>query len=446
MSYRGMGQITDMEDAMSYRGMGQITDMLLRGTIGLPTVPPKPSAPMMVAVAPMAPTRVGVVTAPASVVVAPMAPARTGVVVTPAQPRVVVAPARPAPASASSAIANAGVLKATVDSLFRKYRETPYVDALKRNNTRRDMLQMGRRLVAALMFISPATEAERLRLRALASSALASSQARQMCFKSGASGCGSFGLNEPNAGVKINDEFVAMTRPLDTFLRTRNTTPIAVPVPRAPSVVAGRVLAPPAPAATSAVVNAAKEGAIAAAAKLATDVETAQKTTNPETKAAADKVIVAQAGADAAAKAAQEAAAKAAAAAAEAADAIAKAQASGSSADIETAQVETQIADAAHAAAEQATVASTEIAATADAARSELEAAAAATNDTSAQQAATDASMTVAVSTAGLGPLGISWKMWGVGAAVLVGGYLLMNSRAMSANRRRRARRNRRRR
>lgn len=65
--------------------------------------------------------------------------------------------------------------------------------------------------------------------------------------------------------------------------------------------------------------------------------------------------------------------------------------------------------------------------------------------DTSAMPPTPEATMTVAVATTGLGPLGISWKIWGVGAAALVGGYFLLNSRAMSANRRRRVRRNRRR-
>jgi len=43
------------------------------------------------------------------------------------------------------------------------------------------------------------------------------------------------------------------------------------------------------------------------------------------------------------------------------------------------------------------------------------------------------------------GPFGVSWKIWAVGAAVAAGGYLVMNSKMMSANRRRRVRRNRRR-
>ena len=63
--------------------------------------------------------------------------------------------------------------------------------------------------------------------------------------------------------------------------------------------------------------------------------------------------------------------------------------------------------------------------------------------DTSAMPPTPEATMTVAVATTGLGPLGISWKIWGVGAAALVGGYFLLNSRAMKANKRR-ARRNRR--
>lgn len=349
------------------------------------------------------------------------------------------------PASAAASIARAAVAKAEVDRLFNDYKKAPYSDPIRRNNLRRGMLAAGRRMVMQFIMIRPMTEQERLRLRALASSALASSQVRQLCFSNASAGCGRFGTGEPDAVTKTNDEFVSVTRPLDTFLRTANTTPIATASARAPAVVAGRVLVPPTPAASAAAVDATQVAAKVAAAKLATDVTTAQKTTNPDTKAAANNVIVAQAGADAAAKAAQDAAVKAQDAAQAAQAAIATAQATGTPAAAATAQAATQAADAAHDAAEQAAVAATEIAATADTARSALEATAAATNDTSAQQAMTDASMTVAVSTAGLGPLGISWKAWGIGAAVLIGGYVVMNSKMMSANRRRRVRRNRRR-
>jgi hypothetical protein len=97
--------------------------------------------------------------------------------------------------------------------------------------------------------------------------------------------------------------------------------------------------------------------------------------------------------------------------------------------------------------AEQATVVATEVAAVADVARSELEVAATVTNDVPAQVAvATASEITVAVETRGVGPLGVSWKVWGIGAAVLIGGYLLMGRGKVTPNRRRRVRRNRRRR
>jgi len=357
----------------------------------------------------------------------------------------VLSPARPV-SSASEPIARAAVAKAEVDRLFREYQSTPYTDAIRRNNLRRQMLAAGGKLMAQLLSVRPTTEQERLRLRAIAASALASSQLRQRCFMSGAAGCGRFGVNEPDGPSKANDEFMTMTRPLDTFIKTSNTTPLAVPEPpRVTVVVAGRPIATVAPSATEAAMTAAKESATVAAAKLASDVATAQKVTNPETKVAADKVVIAQAGADAAAKAAEEKAEQAKRAAETALQATQAAQASGAAADAQAAQAAAQVADAAHAAAEQATVAAAEAATVADAVRSELEVAATVTNDVPAQEAIAGATMTVAVATAGLGPLGISWKAWGIGAAVLVGGYVLLNTKALSSNRRKRVRRNRRR-
>lgn len=413
---------------MSYAGMGQILDALAAGRgpiITSPAPAPKPSTIVPSGGIVMRPMPMPVGPAPSAVARGPV------VVVSP------VAPARPVP-SASAPIANAAVAKAEVDRLFRAYQATSYSDALRRNNLRRELLAAGRRLVALLWIVRPTTEQERLRLRAIAASALASSQLRQRCFMSGAAGCGRFGVNEPDGPSKTNDEFLAMTRPLDTFIKTRNTTPFAVPVPpRVTVVVAGRPVVTVAPGATKAVVTAAKEGVTVAAAKLASDVATAQKVTNPETKVAADKVVIAQAGADAAAKAAEEKAEQAKRAAEAALQATQTAQATGAAADAQAAQVAAQVADAAHVAAEQATVAATEIATVADVARSELEVAATVTNDVPAQEATTEATMTVAVATAGLGPLGISWKAWGIGAAALVAGYLLVNSKMMSANRRR---------
>jgi len=161
----------------------------------------------------------------------------------------------------------------------------------------------------------------------------------------------------------------------------------------------------------------AKSVQVTASDKLAADKVIADAATNPVTKLAADKVVVAQSDADAMAKAAVEQATKA-----DAATSVA-AQSTGA-----TAQVATEMADAAQAEAARLAEAAAAAAAAADLARVELETAASVTNDTS---------VTVAVATTGLGPLGVSWKVWGLGAAVLVGGYLFMNSRAVSKNRRR---------
>jgi len=352
--------------------------------------------------------------------------------------------------SSSIPIANAMMAKANVDRLFRTYQTTSPMDALKRNSVRQSQLAAGRSMVQLLQRVRPVTESERLRLRAIMAGALASSQMRQQCFSSGANGCRTFLMNEDQGPAKTNAEFVAITRPLDALLRLSNVRPIATPrVVALPTVVIvqGVRLAIPTtvPANAQVIVAAAAEAAAVAAAKLAADVKVAQAVTNAATRAAADKVVAAQAAADAAAKAAEEQAAKAKAAAEAAAQATVTAQTTGTTAAVQTAQVAAQTAEVAHVAAEQASVAATEVATVADVARSELEVAATVTNDAPAQEASTAATMTVAVETTGLGPLGVSWKVWGLGAAVLVGGYLFMNSRAVSKNRRR-VRRNRRRR
>jgi hypothetical protein len=410
--------------------MGQILDMLASGRGPVVVVPaPQPTIGSGIALRPM----------PMPIGPAPYAVARGPVVVSPA----------PIP-SASIPIANAMMAKANVDHLFRTYQTTSPMDPLKRNNVRQSMLAAGRSMVQLLQRVRPVTESERLRLRAIMAGALASSQMRQQCFSSGANGCRTFMANEDQGPAKTNAEFVAIARPLDTLLRLSNVRPIAsvrVVAPPTVVVVQGVRLAIPTtvPANAQVIVAAAAEAAAVAAAKLAADVKVAQAVTNAATRAAADKVVAAQAAADAAAKAAEEQAAKAKAAAEAAAQATATAQTTGTTAAVQTAQVAAQTAEVAHVAAEQASVAATEVATVADVARSELEVAATVTNDAPAQEASTAATMTVAVETTGLGPLGVSWKVWGLGAAVLVGGYLFMNSRAVSKNRRR-VRRNRRRR
>jgi len=385
----------------------------------------------------------------------------TGVVVSPTPSRVVVAPARPSSpivvtlpprpsggavvvtrAPAADAITAAAIAKANVDRAFRAYAATSYTDAARRNSARQALLAAGREMIRKFMAVRPATETERLRLRALEATALASSQTRQRCFGTGSNGCGRFGANEPAGPVKVNDEFVAVTRPLTNLLRL-NAVPITPPLHRAPPlVVAGRLIQTISPRAAQLVVDSAKSGTATAAAKLEADVKVSQEVTKPETKVAADKVVVAQAGADAAAKAAEDLAMKAKMAAEEADKVAQAAKEAGTIAAAQAAATAAQAAEQAKVVAEQATVAAAEVATVADEARSELETVAAETNDVPAQEATTEATMTVA--TTGQGPLGISWKIWGLGAAALVGGYLFMNSRGMAKNRR--VRRNRRRR
>lgn len=157
---------------------------------------------------------------------------------------------------------------------------------------------------------------------------------------------------------------------------------------------------------------------------LAADKKVADTTTNVDTKAAADKVVEEQ-------KVATDTAKVAADKAAEADAAKAKAEATGT-------DEAKRLALIAQAEAERLAIAAADALAQADVSRSDLEVIAAVTNDVPVQ--------TTIAATTGLGPLGLSWTVWGVGAAVAaVGGYFLM-TRKVTPNRRRRSQRNARRR
>lgn len=176
-------------------------------------------------------------------------------------------------------------------------------------------------------------------------------------------------------------------------------------------------------------------------ALLAGAMKTAASATNTVTKTAATKLVETQAAANEAAVAAQAQNEKAAALAEEARRADEAAKAS-RAAEVERAAAQTAAeAEASRIAAEETNRIAAGMAAAAEEARRELEAAAQSTNDQPAQEQVV--AMASDVAAAG-GLFGIPWKMWGVGAAALVAGYFLVNSKMMSANRRRRVRRNRR--
>ena len=172
-------------------------------------------------------------------------------------------------------------------------------------------------------------------------------------------------------------------------------------------------------------------------------MKTAASATNVATKTAATRLVETQAAANEAAVTARAQAEKAAALAEEARRADEAAKAS-RAAEVERAAAQVAAeAEASRIAAEETNRIAAGMAAAAEEARRELEAAAQSTNDQPAQEQVVAMASDVA---AAAGPLGVPWKVWGVGAAVLVAGYFLMNSKMMSANRRRRVRRNRRRR
>lgn len=172
-------------------------------------------------------------------------------------------------------------------------------------------------------------------------------------------------------------------------------------------------------------------------------MKTAASATNVATKTAATKLVETQAAANEAAVAAQAQAEKAAALAEEARRADEAAKAS-RAAEVERAAAQVAAeAEASRIAAEETNRIAAAMAAAAEEARRELEVAAQYTNDQPAQEQVVAMASDAA---AAAGPLGVPWKVWGVGAAALVAGYFLVNSKMMSANRRRRVRRNRRRR
>jgi hypothetical protein len=181
---------------------------------------------------------------------------------------------------------------------------------------------------------------------------------------------------------------------------------------------------------------------VANAAKLTGAVKTAAVATNLQTRAAARTAVLVQTQANDADLVAKAQAEKAAAAAEEARRADEASKAAQTAEADRVAKEAAAAAEAARGAANVATVVAADAGAAADQAQRDLEAVAERTNDTAAQEEIAQTTAEVAIVTSGA-PLGVSWKIWGLGAAALVGGYFLLNSRAMAKNRRR-VRRNRR--
>ena len=112
--------------------------------------------------------------------------------------------------------------KTYIDGQFSHYRATEWSDALKRNNTRRDILADGRSLTACLqtMFAAASSFGSLPMMRqigALTVAAINSSIDRWQCFFSNESGCGTFATNEDQPDVKAAQEMANTAVPLMTF-------------------------------------------------------------------------------------------------------------------------------------------------------------------------------------------------------------------------------------
>ncbi len=93
-----------------------------------------------------------------------------------------------------------------------------YTDALRRNNLRMLTLRLGRSLVTCMQGMRFNTPDGKAVARALAESALAASRSREACYRSGASGCGRFALNEDDNKKKADQEAAAVGNPLAALL------------------------------------------------------------------------------------------------------------------------------------------------------------------------------------------------------------------------------------
>jgi hypothetical protein len=110
-------------------------------------------------------------------------------------------------------------LKTYIDGQFAHYRATEWSDALRRNNTRRDILADGRTLTACLqqVFTSASSFGSTAKLRevgTLTVAALNSSIDRWKCFFTGGSGCGTFAVNEDQPDAKAAQEMANTAVPL----------------------------------------------------------------------------------------------------------------------------------------------------------------------------------------------------------------------------------------
>jgi hypothetical protein len=84
-------------------------------------------------------------------------------------------------------------LNAARDYMGRQWsslKTTDYIDQLKRNNLRGDIVRAGQRAVGVLRAAKPATDAGKASLRAVAGEFLKASKDREACYRAGASGCG----------------------------------------------------------------------------------------------------------------------------------------------------------------------------------------------------------------------------------------------------------------
>jgi len=105
-----------------------------------------------------------------------------------------------------------------IERQYANMKATDYTDAIKRNNLRGDILNAGRRAVAALRSAKPATASGKATLRAAAQDMLTKSREREACFRAGASGCGRFGWNEPDEATKANQEASEIGNPLAALI------------------------------------------------------------------------------------------------------------------------------------------------------------------------------------------------------------------------------------
>jgi hypothetical protein len=109
--------------------------------------------------------------------------------------------------------------KTFIDGQFAHYRATEWSDALKRNNTRRDILAAGRDLTNSLQVVLTAATSfgSPVSLRAVGTltiAAINSSIDRWLCFFTNGSGCGTFAVNEDQPDVKAAQELDLVTSPL----------------------------------------------------------------------------------------------------------------------------------------------------------------------------------------------------------------------------------------